>query len=52
MFHLLTTVILGVLCKKNRVQTEFVVDKFTLGSGLQFFISQSIVYFDTEIVVN
>ena len=25
-----------VLCTKNRVQTEFVGDKFTLGNGFQF----------------
>jgi len=36
MLHLLTTVILGGLCKKNRVQTEFVVDKYILGNGFQF----------------
>jgi len=36
MLHLLTTGLLGLLCKKNLVQTEFVVDKFTLGFGFQF----------------
>lgn len=51
MLHLLSTVMLGLLCKKNRVQTEFVVHKFTLGFGFQFSY-QSIVYLNTEIVVN
>jgi hypothetical protein len=36
----------------NRVQTEFVVDKFTFGNGFQFSNSQSIVYLDTEVAVS